>query len=89
MFKKVIFSLIVFLTCTYANAVVLESPPSTDVSDKQCLECHGVKGYSAIYEKDVVRSKRSIDVSHQAMLQSLHGNLKCVECHKDIKELPH
>ena len=87
MFKKI---LLVFLfVSTPLHAVVLETPPSTDVSDEQCLECHGVKGYSAIVEENGMRTKRALDVNHAAMKESLHGKLKCVECHIDIKELPH
>ncbi len=88
MFKKIII-LSLFLFSSHLNAVVLENQTSDDVSDKQCLDCHGVKGFSAIDEKDGVRTKRAIDVNHKAMLDSLHGKLECVECHKDIKELPH
>ncbi len=87
MFKKIILCLIFF--SSPLQAVVLENQTSTDVTDKQCLECHGVKGYSAIEEKHGVRTKRAIDVNYTAMQQSLHGKLECVECHKDIEELPH
>ncbi|VAW57590.1 Cytochrome c family protein precursor [hydrothermal vent metagenome] len=87
MFKQIFLSL--FLFSSSLNAIVLETPPSSDVSDKQCLDCHGIKGYSAIDEKQGVKIRRAIDVNHQAMQQSLHGKLTCVECHKDIKELPH
>ncbi|MCW8955566.1 MAG: cytochrome c3 family protein, partial [Gammaproteobacteria bacterium] len=69
--------------------MVLEAEPSKDVSDKQCLECHGVKGFSAIEEQNAIQVKRSIDVNYPAMQQSLHGKLECVECHADIEQLPH
>ena len=93
MFTKIIFRLFLFLFLfhlnTFVHAVVLDTKPSSDVSDKQCLECHGVKGYSAIYEKNGIRKKRAIDVNHKAMQESLHGKLQCVKCHQDISELPH
>ena len=87
MFKKILLTFL--FVSTPLHAVVLEEQPSADVSDQQCLDCHGVKGFSAIDEIDGVRSKRAIDVNHAAMKQSLHGKLECVECHVDIKELPH
>ncbi|VAW60264.1 hypothetical protein MNBD_GAMMA11-2368 [hydrothermal vent metagenome] len=87
MFKLI--ALCFFLFLSTAHSVVLETAPSTDVADKKCLECHGVKGFSAINEVDGVRTKHAIDVNYSAMKQSLHGELECVECHADIKELPH
>ena len=87
MFKKIILSFLLF--STPLHAVVLETQSSTDVSDKQCIECHGVKGFSAIDENDGVRTKRSIDINLPAMKQSLHGKLECVDCHTDVKQLPH
>ncbi len=87
MLKKLLLSFLLF--SSPLHAVVLDKQISTDVSDKQCLECHGVKGFSAITEKNGVRKKRAIDVNHEAMKQSLHGKLECVQCHIDIKELPH
>lgn len=87
MIKKLILCLLAF--SSPLHAVVLETQPSTDVSDQQCLECHGQKGYSIIKETDGVRTKRTIDVNYTAMQKSLHGKLECIECHADITELPH
>jgi len=87
MLKITLLSFLIF--SSQLHAVVLKDKISTDVSDKQCLDCHGVKGFSAIEEKDGRRKKRLIDVNYHAMQQSLHGKLECIECHTDIKELPH
>ncbi|VAW68414.1 Cytochrome c family protein precursor [hydrothermal vent metagenome] len=87
MLKKIIFCLLFF--SLPVQSVVLKDQTSTDVSDKQCLECHGVKGFSSISEKNGVRTQRPIDVNYSAMQQSLHGKLECIKCHQDIKELPH
>ncbi len=87
MFKKIVLCFILF--SSPVHSVVVKTAPSTDVSDKKCLECHGIKGFSTIDEKDGRRTKRPLDVNHNAMKQSLHGKLECVECHTDIKELPH
>ena len=81
--------LILFFISTPLYAVVTETQPSMDVSDEQCLECHGVKGFSAIDESEGGYQKRPLDVNLHAMRQSLHGELRCVDCHDDIKELPH
>ncbi len=87
MLRILVLCLLAFSLPSYA--VVLDTSPSLDVSDQQCLQCHGQKGYSAIDETGGVRTKRNIDVNYEAMQQSLHGKLQCVECHADITELPH
>ncbi|MDT8453465.1 MAG: cytochrome b/b6 domain-containing protein [Gammaproteobacteria bacterium] len=87
MLKIIILSLA--MLASPLRAAVLDTEPSTDVSDVQCLECHGVKGFSAIEEKDGLQSKRLIDVNYDAMKESLHSKLQCVACHTDIEQLPH
>lgn len=60
-----------------------------EFSDKECLDCHGVKGYSIPIGKFGEGPKRALDVNYTAMQESLHGKLSCTECHTDINKIPH
>lgn len=60
-----------------------------DFDDKQCLDCHGVKGFASPLGKTGSGPKRSLDVNHSAMQESVHGEVKCTDCHTDIEKVPH
>lgn len=51
-----------------------------------CLDCHGMEGFDTEYPNG---EPRQIHVSPDRFGQSVHGKRFCVECHKDINEIPH
>ncbi|MCX7968759.1 MAG: hypothetical protein N3B10_09790, partial [Armatimonadetes bacterium] len=55
---------------------------------RACQECHGKP---EIYGFDVRGRKRSVFVDEKAFRQSVHGKLRCTDCHDDIDptQLPH
>ncbi|MCC6473485.1 MAG: hypothetical protein IT514_07035, partial [Burkholderiales bacterium] len=55
--------------------------------DKEiCLGCHGQKGYSA---KGPDGKPQSLHVTPERFGGSVHGKRQCVECHRNIDEIPH
>jgi cytochrome b subunit of formate dehydrogenase len=51
-----------------------------------CLGCHGIEGF-AFPSGD--GEMRQLHVSSENFGQSVHGMRSCVECHKDISQIPH
>lgn len=51
-----------------------------------CLACHGNKGFEA---PGADGKPRSLHVMADKFGQSVHGERQCVECHKNITEIPH
>ena len=51
-----------------------------------CLDCHGIEEFDTEYPNG---EPRQIHVSPDRFGQSVHGKRFCVECHKDINEIPH
>ena len=80
MFKRFLFSLTLF----FPLAVV-----AAELTDDACLDCHGVAGFAVPVGETGDGPMRSLDINAGALKQSVHGELACVECHADIKELPH
>jgi len=79
--KKLLFAISILLFCTTSYAEKL--------SDNSCLECHGEAGFSTPTGEHGESRKRSLDINAKAHRESVHGELGCVGCHEDIKELPH
>ncbi|MDH5535917.1 MAG: cytochrome C [Betaproteobacteria bacterium] len=51
-----------------------------------CLGCHGNEGFAV---PDAIGKVQQLHVSPGKFGGSVHGNRQCVECHKDINEIPH
>lgn len=51
-----------------------------------CLACHGNEGFSG---QGPNGQPRSLHVIKDKFERSVHGKRLCVECHKDITEIPH
>ncbi len=51
-----------------------------------CLGCHGSEGFGVPDENGKMRN---LHIDKEKFLQSVHGTRDCVECHKQIKEVPH
>jgi predicted CXXCH cytochrome family protein len=64
------------------SALVFFSVASRVCAQSDCLVCHGDKTMTDA-------SGHSIAVDGQTFGASVHGGLKCNDCHADIKEYPH
>jgi predicted CXXCH cytochrome family protein len=62
------------------------SPSPATFPNEVCLGCHGNEGFSAPGANGKVRS---LHVTKGKFEQSVHGTRQCVECHQDIKDIPH
>ena len=51
-----------------------------------CLACHGNKGFEATGPDG---KPRQLHVNSDKFGKSVHGKQLCVDCHKDITEIPH
>ncbi len=58
------------------------------ITEKDCLNCHGVKGF-AVPEKEGSARLRDLYVDSRLLHQGVHGNYGCLDCHADIDKLPH
>ena len=65
-------------TASAAQAQVLENDT--------CLGCHGNEGFSVPGPDG---KPRTCTWSRTSSSKSVHGKRLCVECHKDITEIPH
>jgi predicted CXXCH cytochrome family protein len=76
-----------------APAEAADAPAAKDASQASekpdnaiCLACHGMQGFSA---PDASGQARPLHVVKDKFEKSVHGKRFCVECHKDITEIPH
>jgi len=74
-----------FMALTGAPADGL-AQPAEKYPNEVCLSCHGNEGF-AVPRAD--GTMRSLHVVKDRFEQSVHGKRLCVECHKDITEIPH
>ena len=56
--------------------------PGRGLAEADCLACHADKGLQDA-------AGHNISVDGETFAQSIHGSLKCTECHADIKDYPH
>ncbi|HEU0203077.1 MAG TPA: cytochrome C [Burkholderiaceae bacterium] len=56
------------------------------IGNETCLACHGNEGFSA---PGADGKPRALHVFKDKFESSVHGKRQCVECHKDITEVPH
>ena len=76
---KTVFS----ITLTLFASILLASPtPARSQAASDCLSCHGDAGMQDA-------SGHSISVDAHKFGDSIHGSLKCNDCHTGIKEYPH
>ncbi len=76
--------LVLFLVCL-AGAATAE-PAFTDA---ECLDCHGIESYAVPTGEHGEAGMRPLGLNVSAWRDSVHGDLKCVTCHDDVRELPH
>jgi cytochrome b subunit of formate dehydrogenase len=64
-----------------------EAVPGADRPENaMCLACHGNEGFTM---PDADGKPRPLHVMKDKFGKSVHGKQLCVECHKDITEIPH
>jgi hypothetical protein len=68
-----------FLICCFSSEVQA-------VDEENCLFCHKYRGLSYINKESKFRL---LYVTEDLYLNSPHGNLRCTDCHTDIKKFPH
>jgi len=71
---------------TEAASAQAAAPAAEKIDNAVCLGCHGNEGF-AMPGPD--GKMRSLHVIPDKFGNSVHGKRFCVECHKDITEIPH
>ena len=67
-------------------AAAAKDAPATQFPNALCLGCHGNKGFESPGPDGKMRD---LSVNKDKFGQSVHAKRLCVECHKDITEIPH
>ena len=70
---------------TTAN-VKADEPAAPKIENAICLGCHGNEGFSM---PGADGKMRPLHVTKDKFEKSVHGKRSCVECHRDITEIPH
>jgi cytochrome b subunit of formate dehydrogenase len=68
------------------NAYAADAPGADKPDNATCLACHGMEGFQA---ENAAGQMRSLHVNKDRFEKSVHGKRLCVECHKNITEIPH
>jgi hypothetical protein len=63
-------------TALFASGLVMLWLPFGATAQEACLSCHGQKGMTPYVDGSLYK-------------QSVHGGLKCTQCHTDVKGYPH
>ena len=61
----------------------------SEIKVSDCLGCHGQKGFAVPLGEDGTPPYRHLDIEPAALKASVHGHYSCLDCHADIKQLPH
>ncbi|MDH3317929.1 MAG: cytochrome C [Gammaproteobacteria bacterium] len=65
---------------------VAAEPAAVKPDNATCLGCHGNEGFAM---PGADGKMRSLHVRQENFESSVHGKRQCVECHKDITQIPH
>ena len=79
-------ALAILLAAGPAWAAAPKSVAPGELDKSVCLGCHGNEGFATT---DAAGKPRSLHVQEDRFSHSVHGKRQCVECHKDITEIPH
>ena len=72
--------------CLTGSPVTGAAQPAGKFPNEVCLSCHGNEGFAAPGPDGRMRA---LHVVQDRFAQSVHGKRLCVECHKDITDIPH
>jgi cytochrome b subunit of formate dehydrogenase len=73
-------------TSAPAPAAATPAAAAPQFDNEVCLGCHGNEGFAGTGPDG---KPRSLHVIKDKFESSVHGKRQCVECHKDITEIPH
>jgi len=76
---------IILLAIFLASGSVSAFEKGQEPGVEMCLGCHGMEGFSMPGPDGV----RQLHVSKDSFRKSVHAKRTCLECHKDIEEIPH
>jgi len=62
---------------------------TSTTTNETCLECHGVDGFSVPKGEVGESPKKGLYIKPREFEQSVHQEQTCVDCHVDIKKMPH
>jgi len=69
------------------NVAAAQQPSApAKLTAETCLGCHGVEGFTIPDDKG---GTRNLHVDKDKFSKSVHGSRDCVDCHKQITEVPH
>ena len=74
------------ITTLIIIVLLFGSTPVLAVDEENCLMCHGKRGMSYI---DGNNELRLLYISQPIYNNSPHALLKCTQCHRDVKKIPH
>ena len=74
------------LTALLAPLAGIAMAQGNGPANATCLGCHSIKNFAVPTPNGEMRQ---LHVSRGDFEQSVHGNRSCVECHKDVTEIPH
>ncbi len=63
--------------------------PRHEITNQDCMECHGVEGFAVPIGEHGETLKQKLYVNPDDFDDSVHAQITCLECHQDIKQLPH
>ena len=82
-----LFSSFEALAANAKSAPATRDKPAAEKPDNSvCLGCHGNEGFEM---PGTDGKPRALHVTPEKFGKSVHGKRDCVECHKDITEIPH
>ena len=61
----------------------------TLITDARCQACHGVKGFAIPRGEHGETRKKHLYVDEAQLRTGVHGKRTCLDCHQDIRKLPH
>jgi hypothetical protein len=82
--KSIKASFLVFFTLLILFSKTNISP---DDLGQNCSKCHAMNNFSYINED--LKSLKNLTVNTDEFKKSVHGKLKCIDCHRDTPSYPH
>src|SRR5690242_4988276 len=69
------------------NPAPTATTPVPNIANQRCLRCHADTEEKSVVARD--GSAKNIYVDPKVLERSVHGDVSCVGCHRDITKLPH
>jgi len=75
-----------FVLATATFEAAAQAPAESKIPADTCLGCHGFQGFGV---PDGKGGLRSLYVDKDKFKNSVHGKWQCVDCHKQVTQVPH